>query len=119
MKLTCMGCGTDSEGDTCPICHKYDTEDYVIDDSKPPRVVALEKELAEAVGRYDYWRKRCKQAEEAAFEYCKRANAAESLLLTIQAWDINKEALRGHQCLAKQWIYSFQDRLNRYKRGKK
>ena len=48
MKETCLNCGTDSEGDTCPVCHKYGTEEYAMDDSKPPRVIALEKELAEA-----------------------------------------------------------------------
>lgn len=52
-------------------------------------------------------------------ELKQKAEAAESLLLTIQAWDIDKHELRGHQCLAKQWICSWQDRLDKYKRGKK
>lgn len=66
----------------------------------------------------EYWKRRAEQAEQAALEYCRRVNAAENLLLTIQAWDINKDALRGHQCLAKQWVCGLQDGLQRYKRGK-
>lgn len=65
----------------------------------------LERENAELKESRDNWQ--------------KKAETVENLLMTIQAWDIDKDALRGHQCLAKQWICSFQDRLNRYKRGKK
>lgn len=36
-----------------------------------------------------------------------------SILLTIQAFDFDKNDLRGHQCLAKQWLCNLQDRLHR------
>lgn len=70
-----------------------------------PRVIELERENTELKQSCDDWQ--------------KKAESVENLLMTIQAWDIDKHELRGHQCLAKQWICSFQDRINRYKRGKK
>ena len=60
-----------------------------------------------------------RELERENAELKQKAETIENLLLTIQAWDIDKHEVRGHQCLAKQWICSFQDRINRYKRGKK
>jgi archaellum component FlaC len=64
-------------------------------------------------------RKQVLRLERKNAELKQKAETIENLLLIIQAWDIDKHELRGHQCLAKQWICSFQDRINRYKRGKK
>ena len=46
--MTCK-CGFDTNGTgaKCPACHKYDTSEYVLIDSKPPRVLALEAQNAE------------------------------------------------------------------------
>lgn len=71
MRQTCLNCGTDSEGDTCPICHKYDDSDYVMDDSKSPRVIALETELAEA---------------RAEIERLKAAGSIEAILAVVEPY---------------------------------
>lgn len=51
-----------------------------------------------------YWRQ---SAEELEF-----------LILSLEALDMDKRELRGHQCLAKQWLLSLQDRLRVYRKKK-
>lgn len=52
-------------------------------------------------------------------ELSEKVKRLESIILTIQAWDIDKRELRGHHCLAKQWVCSLQDQIKRYKKGKR
>lgn len=52
-------------------------------------------------------------------ELSEKVKRLESMILTIQAWNIDKSELRGHHCIAKQWICSLQDQIKRYKKGKR
>jgi hypothetical protein len=52
-------------------------------------------------------------------ELSEKVKRLESMILTIQAWNIDKRELRGHHCIAKQWICSLQDQIKRYKKGKR
>lgn len=84
----------------------------------------LETELAEAQNENNVlkavlWHY-CTQRSAAVIEELhEKAKRLESIILTIQAWDIDKRELRGHHCLAKQWICSLQDQIKRYKKGKR
>lgn len=94
----CPICGTENNAHHSAAC--VDIREKAID-----KCNELERENAELKESRDNWQ--------------KKAETVENLLMTIQAWDLDKHALRGHQCLAKQWICSLQDRIYRYKRGKK
>ncbi len=83
----------------------------------------LETELAEAQSENNVlkavlWYYCTKRDPDVIEELYKKVKRLESMILTIQAWDIDKRELRGHQCLAKQWVCSLKDQIKRYKKGK-
>ena len=83
----------------------------------------LEIELAEAqtennVLKAVLWYYCTQRGSNVIEELYKKVKRLESMILTIQAWDIDKRELRGHHCLAKQWICSLRDQVKRYKKGK-
>ena len=84
----------------------------------------LEAELAEAQAENNVlkavlWYYCAQRGTDVIEELHEKVKRLESIILTIQAWNIDKYELRGHQCLAKQWICSLQDQIKRYKKGKK
>ena len=84
----------------------------------------LETELAEAqtennVLKAVIWYYCTQRGPNVIEELSEKVKRLESMILTIQAWDIDKRELRGHHCIAKQWICSLQDQIKRYKKGKR
>ncbi|NCB47924.1 hypothetical protein EOM81_13055 [bacterium] len=84
----------------------------------------LEVELAEAQNENNVlkavlWYYCAQRGLDTIEELYKKVKRLESMILTIQVWDIDKHELRGHHCLAKQWIYSLKDQVTRYKKGKR
>ena len=83
----------------------------------------LERELAAAqnennVLKAALWYYCTQRGTDVIEELSEKVKRLESIILTIQAWDIDKRELRGHHCLAKQWICSLQDQIKRYKKNK-
>jgi len=81
----------------------------------------LEAELAEAqtennVLKAVLWYYCAQRGPDAIEELYKKVKRLESMILTIQAWNIDKSELRGHHCIAKQWLYSLKDQVKRYKK---
>ena len=88
------------------------------------RCEKLETELAEAqtennVLKAVIWYYCTQRGPNVIEELSEKVKRLESMILTIQAWDIDKRELRGHHCIAKQWICSLQDQIKRYKKGKR
>jgi hypothetical protein len=84
----------------------------------------LETELAEAqtennVLKAVIWYYCTQRGTNVIEELSEKVKRLESMILTIQAWNIDKSELRGHHCIAKQWICSLQDQIKRYKKGKR
>ena len=84
----------------------------------------LETELAESqtennVLKAVIWYYCTQRGPNVIEELSEKVKRLESMILTIQAWDIDKRELRGHHCIAKQWICSLQDQIKRYKKGKR
>ena len=88
------------------------------------RCEKLETELAEAqtennVLKAVIWYYCTQRGPNVIEELSEKVKRLESMILTIQAWNIDKSELRGHHCIAKQWICSLQDQIKRYKKGKR
>jgi hypothetical protein len=84
----------------------------------------LEAELAEAQNENNVlkavlWYYCTQRVPCVIEELSEKVKRLESMILTIQAWNIDKSELRGHHCIAKQWICSLQDQIKRYKKGKR
>ena len=84
----------------------------------------LERELADAQAENNVlkaviWYYCTQRGPNVIEELSEKVKRLESMILTIQAWDIDKRELRGHHCIAKQWICSLQDQIKRYKKGKR
>lgn len=87
-------------------------------------VEQLETELAEAQNENNVlkavlWYYCTQRGPNVIEELSEKVKHLESIILTIQACDIDNSELRGHHCLAKQWLCSLHDRIKRYKKGKR
>ncbi len=120
--MKCPNCHNQYNGNTmCLLCG---TTSPTSEWAKSKREEELEANLAEAqtennVLKAVIWYYCTQRGPNVIEELSEKVKRLESIILTIQAWDIDKRELRGHHCIAKQWICSLQDQIKRYKKGKR